>query len=1472
MTGIDQIDRAGMGVIADMTIQPGVAEDKNDSFVLSNDTISNRVTSVSTLSTVKDNTVVKNMLNDSSSDIIMSQSMVTEQALVKVNNTVDLSVSDSSIKSSLKDSVGTISNLFIDQQKEIIDTEYINQPILTEDANGDIWQDIQGNQYSDRSLLQIGSTYFVLSSEAVYYSYDLVNNDVTFGLPVIVPINSSSYNVFKLYQNLETSTYYVYAFEDIPNNQVIYQKYLGNVNFVNGVPMGENIPKYVNLVKTSTLDPDTITFGTYTSSCKFKGENNNTYNVVLTEINVPEISFSYIEGEEIECSYSSEICLECNNSYIFLNKPESDMNLSSNIIKVKYGGVTYSDNIDEDKPSNIQITLKVIENILSDIVKKYSLYSGINVLSTRNEKYFDGFKQKNKQILTLSPLTLFIPTKIYTNPTTYDYIPYERITESSKETISFTPNTEPNADTLLTINISNSEYGSTQEVKIFAINESYVQLSNYTYTEQDKVTINDVPQNVYWKNIEGYECVELGDYYGMNIFIRFTVIGQDTQLNYAEQSVKGLASDVSKSIIHILSIGGNDFYYNKVQLVSNNFVVTTQLYKYDTIKLNDITSELYSGNMSYLDFLSNMTTIYNLEYIEDMSYNYGWKYDPQFSSMEYGMDVLFEREGINVSYSYWLPLKNSYVPYLNTVLEFNGEYYGSDIFDEKSTWLNDIIKGNSEFGYTYTPKLVQVYKRNIITGNYTTSNIEENSTFIRNNIETTYNTSSNIPFTLKNEYKLEFTGDYEYIEPRSGYILTKEYADTTSIKYSDIKKGLTDVPSNEYQSEQQYDINYIDDSNNQFAFNEFTIDSITYTYFLSNNVITITTNKPVAFNGEKNDKDTQNYATYTSTDIKSVTLQFIKKVLSSDKTIADINITIGDNDKTTFNEYFYTYKYDDYTNEENRNNYNSFKTKFSNVNTVTIKLTKNPNIYITLNNLNIKSSIDPIDKETINKRLDDVKTYIKSNYGLDDSTELRYSDKSDSSKSIKFNGNIIIESGKTIFDYEFYAPGKVYGVKQMVTTDGYWKRIYKENIKPLVNITYSYSSNSLDISNAYIVPTTRNERLGFVHQNRITYHKFVSSYTEEYKYTYFNSKNIQCEFNLNNPNNKLIENGNEIQGIKISENQKLTYVFTFDNATNIFSLNSSIGINEETRNKLNFEKISGGQINFYSDYKSLSTKELYNIFKELLTNTEKNNNFTLYVNTDYYNITNNEIQFRSKYYVNYVGDSWIRLLGLYIKRDVDNTTYYDFFCDPRTFTTNVISTELIDLHKRLTVTKTKKLEEVVLQDEEYISQNAQIDTPFGIVNGKKVIVTDQVYVPESYTTIVDIDPDTYEYVQRRVTLTDPYYAYTYEIEDIPLITAAYIYNDGDGIKIQGMEELISALTGNPTTTTVLDSNGNPQTIQSLPTSTLTKESFKKLQDTFSTYMTTINDSLSYIGKLNNSLKELPDSIRSQDILIHKKNH
>lgn len=1525
----------------------------------------------------------------------------TNSLIKPFSNNIVTSKSDNDLRESLQYTIGNLKDFSIVQNSDLIDYVDVSKPLVLDSDNIIItFNDIYGTEFSSNIYQDLNNTYFAL---AAYTNRVEINN---YGVitandnKYVTEDLKSGYSLFRLYQDLQPSSYFVYIFNDIPNNQITYNKYLGQVNFVNGIPMGTQVPKYENLVKTSTLDPDTLNYESYISSAKidFRFDNgsiltddspSNAYsgNVVLTEISIPELDLEKTEDGNYTLT---ENCV---------------LDPDYKIITADDKGVKFNE-LKNNKNNNF------VEN-LTHLIKAYTLYSPANIIKPYSEYINTGTRRQLVSKIKVNPVTLFIPTLIYTDVenNTYKYVPYEDVSDLSDEKIELSVELN-NTDTksfatagIVTVKVFKDYTNDTaQIIKRFRWNklDDIIRVLNDNIAEENK--FDYIPEITNYESaqivtIENREWIYVGSIDNKySIYIKINNIGQDENLNFTELDLNNRLNidDVESNIVHIIVFTEGDVFIQKVNLKYSNSV-SVPLYNFKSVKINNVSYTMLP-DMTYVNYLERMTTTYNLQHVTGIDYNYGWKFDPNVSSIKYCTDVLFEREALNVTYSYWSPKDNSYLIYDDKILEYNGKFYGSNVFKERNTDSTDKITDY---------RLIQVFKRTKLIGesnnpkdkelkNLSLKNVEQSASFVKGNEEIKYQTYSNIPFELKNESSLEFNGKYSFVEPEIGYIINAtetdsatEYFNKENIIWKTNKVNVEKL-SGDYYIGTDYGITNVSYTiNDNFSLSTTTnINLINDNAYISLESIDFNTlNTMIGSNGTNNvlSGKTTTYTSYSNIRIDLYSYSS-KNNLYANKYWIEYYWE-GDN-----KQYEYTSVIDIVKFQENDSN-------------IVSKIEKPVHIKFNDGEKNYDLTLHLISTNTIYDYDDTLNNDVKEVLGLSTNnknvklavlrsiTEDNKIEGIEKQSSNETNYKYSPEDDKHYFTHTTYYGAKklpipifgfTYSVSSIITTDGYWKPEYKEVIKPFINVSYSFASNSVDISNAYIVPTTRNERLGFVHNPRVTYNAFVSSYIKEYKYTYCDElTNIQKNFFEDNEH-KIFQVGDKYFGLDSSSSTSLP-VFeyksggiqnrTFDSSEFVLQIfankeNNVFDYIVNTDPDSNESKITGKQQlftklcetsttlkNFYdkifkddeilngneilngdeilNDDEILNSDEKYYLYVPSIVIKYKNNQVDpisatdkisakqeiikyiashsgklLYVtkteldkaksnfisptiitiynfnylldkekliedlirawfwknNTD--NIQSNFDKDYNDYKTQYkiddkISEKCIEFYAVNKAKSLDENSKneYEIYCkyniddngiikiynlgDINDIKIKISSTKLIELHRRLIVSQERRLEEIVLQEEEYVPQNAQIDTPFGIVNGKKVIVTDEVYVPETYADIISIDPVTYEYFTDRVVLTEAYYSYTYEVEDIPLITAAYIYNDEDGIKIQGMDTLVEVLSG---LRTGVDNKGNSYIIPaSLPTTSLNKESFEKINKSFNAYMTKLTDSLVYIN-------------------------
>lgn len=1290
-------------------------------------------------------------------------------------NNLNISKSDQDLRESLNDSFESIKNISIDQQRIPIHTIDINSPIVMNNGNMSIiYQDIYGNEYDKNYIFYKDNTYFGLTDKIHKIIIDDNSSEINYEIkPYYSPINDS-FTLFNLKQDLQEISYYVYSFVDFSTNEITYNRYFGPITYVNDIPMGENIPKitYGNVIQL--IDPESVIINTYTCSTKIIQDNND-YNVILTDVFIPKIQFIKDDNDNILCDFRDKLeTIEY-----------KDCKLYSELVE-ENGVNNYRISISNDSDVH---SLDNIYTVLSTLIDKYSLYSPINVI------------HKTSDTLLLKPITLHIPKLIYTSENG-EYKPFIK------------------EDLTSNIHISINEPEKSKYVLYIGNEATFLNKNdNAIFNEAKRIEKKIVLHNTEWFPVYSKDDI--------SIFINKTQIYQDSNFNYEEKIDNSEETLDENSIINFLiqDKNVNEIYTNKIRL--NNLPISKFLYTYTNIIINEPILEYTKEYMSYMDFLEKSTTSYQLQYVNSFSYKY-YQQVGLTPSIEYVKDVLYERKGLELAYSYWSPDIRDYNIYSDKILEFNGNFYGSNIF--KSNYLYELEHINENLHEIELIELFQRTKLNTVdnTGDYLTIyNAQNNPNFIKPNEDITYSTYLYKPFELKNEAELNFAYDYDFVPPKISYVInSSDVSINTYVRNRNAEPG-EDV--NKFTYKVTYSFEYDKELRNSetegsktlYSLTSFnTIKYVEYSLVDSNSYIDIeftndsSTFKNLIFNGETtkkfNNKDVINKSTLSI--VSNEFTNFLKK----HKNIKSIYSYEGYGPVLTTAFDFFTFK----TDENNNGIYDILNNpKWSNkdiivtTNDCVYEFRVKPKIDYNLEN---SSMFDNLITENESKSLNLI---IEHEKNIED--EIVFDD--DNTKTITIN-----QQYAAYFTYT--DTGKTYNYSSVVINDGYWKRKYNEVIKPLVNISYSYASNSINISNAYIVPNTKNERLGFIKQNKITYNVLENTYVEKYVYTYLNESNIQCLFDDTDENSLIIESNDKFYGIHKKDNVTIP--------KKLFTLNKNglLQIWNETEYVLvkglveNPNKFNG---------KSSISKITEKILKNSSQIAVDNKNFELY-NDEF-------LKYRHGTLINentYIG----------YKDDLENSN------EKYSFVENIFSlnaelnyvNEMIELKRRLSVDIERHLKEVVQQEEKLISQNAQIDTPFGLVNGKKVIVTDEVYIPQTYVTVTTVDPETYNFISYEVVSEEAHFAYTYEIEDIPFITSSYIYTGEDGIKIKGLDNLIALLSGSEHIDSITE-NIKDNLANNNKNSENNKEWLKKINNTLLSYMTFISDSLSYMNSISTSL-------------------
>lgn len=123
--------------------------------------------------------------------------------------------------------------------------------------------------------------------------------------------------------------------------------------------------------------------------------------------------------------------------------------------------------------------------------------------------------------------------------------------------------------------------------------------------------------------------------------------------------------------------------------------------------------------------------------------------------------------------------------------------------------------------------------------------------------------------------------------------------------------------------------------------------------------------------------------------------------------------------------------------------------------------------------------------------------------------------------------------------------------------------------------------------------------------------------------------------------------------------------------------------------------------------------------------------------------------------------------------------------------------KLITLSKYTTVKREQVLEDLIYQFEYIEPIVSPHESSWGMINGEKLVIDEEIYMPPTYVDIKTVNPITGEYEVHHEIATSAYTAYRYHYESIPFITSSYVYQQG-AITVNNMVDLISSINNSQT--------------------------------------------------------------------------
>ena len=137
----------------------------------------------------------------------------------------------------------------------------------------------------------------------------------------------------------------------------------------------------------------------------------------------------------------------------------------------------------------------------------------------------------------------------------------------------------------------------------------------------------------------------------------------------------------------------------------------------------------------------------------------------------------------------------------------------------------------------------------------------------------------------------------------------------------------------------------------------------------------------------------------------------------------------------------------------------------------------------------------------------------------------------------------------------------------------------------------------------------------------------------------------------------------------------------------------------------------------------------------------------------------------------------------------NNNTYYGILKITKTVADkSYVADELIPLIRNLRVETEPVLQKLTYRESSYVNQSVIMDSSFRLLNGCKVNITNQTFIPTAYKDIISINPNTHEPEIQQVIEHESYIAYEYSIDEVPFITNTYIYHQ-NGLTINNIDEL-----------------------------------------------------------------------------------
>jgi hypothetical protein len=119
--------------------------------------------------------------------------------------------------------------------------------------------------------------------------------------------------------------------------------------------------------------------------------------------------------------------------------------------------------------------------------------------------------------------------------------------------------------------------------------------------------------------------------------------------------------------------------------------------------------------------------------------------------------------------------------------------------------------------------------------------------------------------------------------------------------------------------------------------------------------------------------------------------------------------------------------------------------------------------------------------------------------------------------------------------------------------------------------------------------------------------------------------------------------------------------------------------------------------------------------------------------------------------------------------------------------------ELITLNKFTTVKRDQQLTDLIYQEEYNEPITALKESSWGMINGEKLVIDEEIYNPPTYVDVKTINPITGEYEVRQEIGAEAYLSYKYHYETVPFITNTYLYQTSPS-RIENLENIIENLS------------------------------------------------------------------------------